>query len=68
MFNLYKCQLKVKCQELYDENIKLKKLLNEKNGFHDETEDPVHKNPPKNITLDISDISEISKIIDTNKL
>tara|TARA_R110000868_G_scaffold969_1_gene7305 strand:+ start:886 stop:1083 length:198 start_codon:yes stop_codon:yes gene_type:complete len=40
MFNLWKIQLKIKCQELYDENIKLKELLDKKYyiTFNDEDE------------------------------
>ncbi len=59
MFNLYKNQLKIKCQELHDENIKLKNLLNEKNKV--ESEDPVHKKSPekKTLTFNIEEICDI---------
>lgn len=69
MFNLWKIQLKIKCQELYDENIKLKKeneqLIIDSNNLHniksvvehdtlDPTSLPVHK-----LSLNIDDINEI---------
>lgn len=57
MFNLYKNQLKIKCQELHDENIELKKLLNQKNNF--KSQDRVHKKSPEkktSLTFNIEDL------------
>jgi len=57
MFNLYKNQLKIKCQELHDENIELKKLLNKKNNF--KSQNPVQKKSPEkktSLTFNIEDL------------
>ena len=53
MFNLYKIQLKEKCKELYEENIKLKEELSKYNCDKNIDENITDTSNDKNINLEI---------------
>lgn len=53
MFNLYKIQLKEKCKELYEENIKLKEQLEKCNCDKRFDENSTDTSNDKNIKLEI---------------
>ena len=57
MFNLYKIQLKEKCEELYEENIKLKEELSKYNCDCNIIKEELQKeiNKENNIKLTIVD-------------
>jgi len=59
MFNLYKIELKAKCKELYEENIKLKKQLEKCNCDCNIIKDELEKEVKEenNIKLEIVDNS-----------
>ena len=58
MFNLYKNQLKDKCKELYEENIKLKEELSKYNcNMNEELNNEIKEE--NNIKLEIKDIKSV---------
>ena len=74
MFNLFKIQLKIKCQELYDENIELKKqneeLLQSARDLHNIKK---HVRTPRIVshkystTLPSDPVDTVHKIPDTDE-
>ena len=55
MFNLYKIQLKEKCKELYEENIKLKEQLEKCNCDKNIDTNNTDKKEENNIKLELKD-------------